>query len=352
MKSFDLSLNFNGYAARRFFGSLDGLRAISIIAVIWHHTAPTGTPSLLAHLGGHGVTLFFSISGFLITTLLLREWRKGGAIDLKAFYLRRTLRIFPLYYTVILIYVVLVYALERHSAAGQAFFVNLPYFLSYTSNLFVALDGRTIFYFAWSLAAEEQFYLIWPAVLLLCRAPARAAWVLVAVAILATVGQVMGAYFAHKVPVAIVIGSLLAILLDREGTFRLVAAVLGGRWAAPAALVLVVACASSSSLPPACLHTALAMFVGACVVREDHLLSTLLTNRWARYIGEISYGMYLLHMLCKNLAAKSLGAVGVDPDSAALFAATVVLTTVLARLSFKHYESYFLKLKERYTVDR
>lgn len=93
-------------------------------------------------------------------TLLLRERERNSKIDLKAFYIRRSLRIFPLYYGVLFLYMVLVSVLERDSTAGQAFFNNLIYFATYTSNLFVPLDGRVIFYFAWSLAAEEQFYLM------------------------------------------------------------------------------------------------------------------------------------------------------------------------------------------------
>src|SRR5690606_29189775 len=74
--------------------------------------------------------------------------------------------IFPLYYTVILIYVGVVFVVEKDSVAGRQFFENLPYFLTYTSNWFVELHSgeRVIFYFAWSLATEEQFYLLWPSI--------------------------------------------------------------------------------------------------------------------------------------------------------------------------------------------
>uniref|UniRef100_UPI0025BF7B9B acyltransferase family protein n=1 Tax=Hydrogenophaga sp. TaxID=1904254 RepID=UPI0025BF7B9B len=137
------------FLALRRFDSLDGLRALAVIAVVWQHTAGkafSGTP--LATIGGEGVTLFFAISGFLITTLLLRERDRRGTIDLRAFYVRRTLRIFPIYYLTLLTYVVLVWTFERDSEAGQEFFSNLPYFFTYTSNWFVELKERTIFYFA------------------------------------------------------------------------------------------------------------------------------------------------------------------------------------------------------------
>ena len=77
------------FQTRRILGSLDGLRAVSVIAVIWHHTTGPHVSYLLSS-GPHGVTLFFAISGFLIVTLLLREHDRTGQIDLKAFYIRRS----------------------------------------------------------------------------------------------------------------------------------------------------------------------------------------------------------------------------------------------------------------------
>lgn len=306
---------------------------------------------MLAHLGGHGVTLFFAISGFLITTLLIRELGVTGSIDLKAFYARRTLRIFPLYYAVLLLYVVLVFTMERNTIAGRAFFDNLPYFLSYTSNLFVPLDGRTIFYFSWSLAAEEQFYLIWPALFIFCRTPHRAALVLILAGTAAAFAQFMGAAWAFKVPVAIIAGALFAILLSSRSAYDRVFQLLGRSWSILPVLGLVIF-ALSHSQPPAVLHVGLALLVVVCVIREDHLLAPLLKLPVLRYLGEVSYGMYLLHMLCKNAAAKLLKLVGLPVDSVWLFLVSTVLTVVVARLSFRYFESYFLALKERFSTAR
>jgi hypothetical protein len=148
----------------RIFPGLDGLRCLSIVLVVAYHVSGEHTGFL--GRGYLGVALFFAISGFLITSLLLREREAHGHISLARFYGRRSLRIFPLYYAVLTVYVMLTLIFERGVERSE-FFANLPAFLTYTSNWFVPLepDKRIIFYFAWSLATEEQFYLMWPSVM-------------------------------------------------------------------------------------------------------------------------------------------------------------------------------------------
>lgn len=142
--------------------SLDGLRAVSIALVLWSHFSiqwPWGTR--LAHqwtgdLGPLGVRIFFVISGFLITSLLLAEQRRTGRISLQMFYFRRTMRIFPAFYAY----------LAAMAAATALKLVDIPlpdfgYALAYVMN-FVAEPNWNLGHL-WSLAVEEQFYLLWPA---------------------------------------------------------------------------------------------------------------------------------------------------------------------------------------------
>ena len=93
---------FESYRRTRAFGALDGLRCLSILVVVWHHSPARLSWWSASELGFLGVDLFFVISGFLIVTLLLREREGSGDISLPKFYMRRTLRIFPLYYGLIL----------------------------------------------------------------------------------------------------------------------------------------------------------------------------------------------------------------------------------------------------------
>lgn len=143
---------------------LDGLRALAAMGVIFEHTLPRQFADLFM-LGNAGVRLFFVLSGFLITGILLdakqriTEGREGFGRALVTFYARRALRIFPLYYLVVL-------SLAATGITVAATY--LPYLLTYTANVAEARghDLGSVAHF-WTLAVEEQFYLVWPAVVLL-----------------------------------------------------------------------------------------------------------------------------------------------------------------------------------------
>lgn len=145
--------------------SLDGFRAISILLVIFGHLIinqllPAPLYSILKEVsfGELGVRIFFVISGFLITYLLLKERSKNGGVNLKAFYIRRLLRIFPVFYFYLGIVAILNFSL--------GFQVPSLYFLSaalYIQN-FSPWGSSWLIGHSWSLAVEEQFYLLWPAI--------------------------------------------------------------------------------------------------------------------------------------------------------------------------------------------
>jgi peptidoglycan/LPS O-acetylase OafA/YrhL len=344
----DDKINHREYLARAKFGSLDGLRAISIIAVVWHHTAPSWASELLRSIGTQGVTLFFAISGFLITTLLVRERDRNGVIDLRAFYIRRGLRIFPLYYGVLAVYICAVLLMEHHTVLGNKFFDHLPYFATYTSNIFVPLDGRTIFYFAWSLAAEEQFYIFWPPLFCRIRQTSTAIALLCLLAGVCMLGQLLHVNAFSKVPLAIIAGALLALMLHTPVGHSYLEKILGNYWA-PAAIALALAMAllaqAANNLIIPLLCTAL---VGSCVIAKRHALSSMLDVKPMVYIGSVSYGIYMLHMLCKNFVLKSLGLAAFSVAGNHVFVITLALSTIAAGLSFKYYESIFLRMKMVY----
>jgi peptidoglycan/LPS O-acetylase OafA/YrhL len=350
---------FRAFKATRFFGSLDGLRAFSILAVVWYHTLPFAHDGLLGQ-GNKGVTLFFAISGFLIVTLILRAKQSRAGFQLRQFWGRRALRILPLYYAVLLAYVALVALFESDAAARATFWGNLPAFATFTSNWFVNLeDARVIFYFAWSLAAEEQFYLVWPVLERWLKG-----WGPLVVAVIAlvatqtlvlTLGQVaresLGWRMATSVPAAILGGVALAHLLHRPRTFRAVWRFAGRRGSAWAALALALGALAFApalgALGELAIAFALVGVVATCVVREDNDLVRLLTWRPLVWIGTISYGMYLLHMIAVNVVRRLAALAGVHSPWADFFGGTL-LAIALASLSYLTFERFFLGLKDRW----
>jgi peptidoglycan/LPS O-acetylase OafA/YrhL len=306
------------------FGSLDGLRCLAILYVIWHHS-PVELAAPFANRGFMGVHLFFAISGFLITSLMIRERAKTGTISLSGFYWRRSLRIFPLYYAMVGVYIVAVLLLEQGPDAAE-FFANLPYFLTYTSNWFVQDDGRVIFFFAWSLALEEQFYLTWPWV-------ERYAKPLPKFALLAALAAIAP---------AIVFGVALAHLLHSPRGFALAWRLLGHRASAPVALLVTVALLSIHAEGRAIEHlryASLALLVASCVIREDNGLARLLQFRPLVRIGVASYGIYLMHQLAMNAVEK------VTNDRWSVLLVATALAWLAAEISFATFERFFLRLK-------
>jgi peptidoglycan/LPS O-acetylase OafA/YrhL len=356
--------DYAAFQQRSFFASLDGLRAFSILAVIWHHACASAFPAerTLAHEGFRGVTLFFAISAFLISTLLLRA-RRRGSLAVGQFWCRRALRILPLYYAMLLVYIVVVGFAESDGAARQGFFAHLKYFATFTSNWFVTLEGpRVIFYFAWSLAAEEQFYLVWPWVEreLTRFGPAVIALVGLVVSQLAAWEYLQGTHalpvkILASVPPAILLGVVLAHVLDSPRGFRWMRAVVGRRGSAVVAIVVALAALGSEPqlgfLSDVAASLSLVVVVATCVVREDNDLAPLLRLRPVAWIGTVSYGIYLMHMLCISAVRAALHAAHVSSITV-LFVGSAAASIAVASLSYLTYESFFLRRKERWFGNR
>ena len=139
-----------------YYPDLDGLRAVSVLLVIlWHLREKS---PYIAHIAGWlGVYIFFVISGFLITALLIDEERKTGAIGLSAFYLRRAFRILPVYFLVLAVYVLIDFRKPEKWAALK---LGLPYYLTFMNEF--KPEAASIFGYTWTLGIEEKFYLLWP----------------------------------------------------------------------------------------------------------------------------------------------------------------------------------------------
>jgi len=344
--------------AERFAG-LDGLRCLAILPVVWHHATLGPRPGILGR-GPLGVDLFFAISGFLITTLLLRETSRNGGVSIRDFYARRALRIFPIYYTVLALYVLHAWCWMQAGPQRSHFFQSVPSYATYTSNWFVdyAVPHPVSFAFAWSLAAEEQFYLVWPWVVGGRRALRWGAPVLVALLLLALQAGVsrglwtslllpggLARRIAGSIAAPICMGAVLAVWLHSRRGFALARVALGRSWSAAVVFCLVIACASVDGVPLWLARVILTLLVGACAIRARHWLSHLLDSVPVRWVGTVSYGMYLFHVPVIAWSRRVLpSAFG---GAAPVFVFALPITIVLASASFVWFERPLLRLRPK-----
>jgi len=251
------------------------------------------------------------------------------------------------------IYVALV-ILSSHGPERGAFFHNLPWFFSYTNNWFVDKDAgeHVTFAFAWSLATEEQFYLCWPSIVRF----ARRWWVPLAVILGAACVDIgleistargwidfggNGNRFVTSIATPICLGCALAYLLHAPRGFAVARPILTSIFAAPIALIGLLISYLFINEPLMILF--MLLLVGACCIRNDNGLSWILSNPVARYIGTVSYGLYLLHMSAMN-GTKFLR----KEHDWLFFAIALAISTAMASASYWMFESPFLRLKNRF----
>lgn len=347
---------YGSYKDQRFFGSLNGLRCLCIALVLWHHSPfieLIDSPPLLARRGFVGVDFFFVLSGFLITTLLLREETRNGRFSLKGFYRRRILRIVPIYF-------LLVAAVSAYFIWGKGqveYAPMVPYYFLFLSNFLkgdIPLLAPT-----WSLSSEEQFYLLWPLLMLVLpahrtlRIGALCVGIGVCVAMqlgLSPVGPVETAHARFSFPgssyEALLIGALLALILDSRAGYRGLYRLFGDRWAPVGLFVaLFVALAvlpeTLAGWPDLVMHVLMALCLASLVLREDHVLAPALSWAPVRRIGEISYGIYLYHLIARHLSVELVPQLGGVMQTAVF----VALSVVIAEASFRTIERYFLSMK-------
>jgi peptidoglycan/LPS O-acetylase OafA/YrhL len=347
---------------------LDGIRALAVIGVLLYHADLTWVS------GGYlGVDVFFVLSGFLITTLILEEYDRSGGVRFSQFYLRRARRLFPAV-VVLLAVVGVAAALVYRDAAGQVRADSLAS-LFYVNNWKYVIDQMSYFEFIgrppmlkhlWSLSVEEQFYFVWPAVafLLMRRWNRRGVrWVAIALALLSTAWMirlsVSNAYFDPTNPIdpsrayfgtdshamGLLVGAALATFW-RPG--RLQAAVPTGArvivtGTGVAALVAVLGFFLFVGEDTAWMYTrggflVLALVVALLIAMATHPASPLGgwlgTQPW-RYIGQRSYGLYLWHWPIFMVTRPTLD---VPLDGLPLLVLRLGLTFGIAELSYRFVE--------------
>ncbi len=354
---FSFAESFTTFRRRSYFGALDGLRAISILLVLLHHTADLSAGNRLVTLqenGRYGVGFFFVISGFLICTLFLREEHQTGGINLWKFYGRRTLRLLPLYYAALALQILLVFGLHQYSIENQQLFRDkLPSYLFYFSNL-LPNSTQAPFFCSWSLAVEEQFYIIFGLLLFLCNRRLVISVVLAALLVKFAVYQIFGAVdadsalwrviFSYREP--ILMGVLAAFLLDEASRHQRVVQLLGPSWV-PVALCCLTAfwlffhrMRHESFWDSQLLYVLMTLTLVSVVIRPHNWG---LENPLLRHIGKISYGIYLLHMFVLSSVRKLPG--GTDPVMC--FALTSMVSIAVAALVYQFFEKPIIDFYKR-----
>jgi peptidoglycan/LPS O-acetylase OafA/YrhL len=352
---------------------LDVLRFFAFLGVFVFHAAPrtmdfyaaAGTPRWLGNLlistfgaGAYGVDLFFALSAYLITSLLLRERATTGILDLRGFYLRRILRIWPLYlaFVAFAAFAALVIPGQRlpaHYVVGYCLLAGNWSYVLYGLPASFAIP-------LWTVSIEEQFYLAWP--LALRRASVRMmAAIAMGLLVLANGWRIWLAFssapvdameyntFTRLDPIAL--GILIALFserLPRLSRRQRIALLCGGAVTWIAVYGFSVSNAPQFSTWKLALgHSLTALASVATLLAAMGSQHPFLRNTWLLYLGKISYGLYVLHEFAHYCAARLIHAFSPLTVVAQSLVA-LALTILLAAASYRWLESPFLRMKERF----
>jgi peptidoglycan/LPS O-acetylase OafA/YrhL len=324
---------------------LDGVRGVAILLVLGQH-APT-RPLIDGFVG---VTVFFCLSGYLITTLLVRQLLTGS-IDVRAFYRRRAARLCPALLTVVAVTIVVLLIGRRDLGVGQIL-APAGAAVAYTTSLFDwtghVFATKDYFNYTWSLSVEEQFYLLWPFALLWgCRRNPRlfAAVIVSLIGVTLVLDLYLGLSRAVKYDqheyfgsdtnaLPILAGALLAIVLHNGWPSRTV------RYLAPCALLAVallpVVAYRNDTYRPSLVIVAgtgltLVALIGV-VTRPRSATGSLLASGPMRWLGERSYSIYLWNVLARIAILKVFGHTLVGD------LAWIAMFVVLAEVSYRFVE--------------
>jgi len=342
--------------------SLDGLRAISIFFVLVSHIFYNSENEDLKILGRVGVEIFFVISGFLITTLLLKEKVLTSKINLKKFYIRRAFRILP----VVLLYLLVLSFLNGLFDLGisNRSFVAAIFFVK---NLPIPNTGDWYTGHLWSLAIEEQFYLLFPFLIMRLTIPAYKYFVLALVCVLPIINflyyQEVGPFYSNRSvhliamiivnlfsmgTVSILIGSLTAVLVfDHE---YLLTRISGLNFFYFSSVLFIVALILRmpwfNLYIPYFSQALFACIIGVVIILNlniNCLMAKLLNRRWMMKIGVLSYSLYIWQQLFLHKQPWS-GAFK-HADSTIL---NLIILLLVTYVSYHFYEKKFLVLRDRF----
>lgn len=364
---------------------MDLLRLGAFLLVFVSHLFPRDQPTLakfmdagsadlaalLINIGGFGVPLFFFLSAFLITELLIREFERTGDIDIRRFYIRRCLRIWPLYYFALA--GALLYEVNAALRDGTAHWAMMTMYASFVGNWYFTFDSATWpanpMAPLWSISVEEQFYLLWP--LLVRLLGPRSIPVLAGCMCLAAVlaEAWLGAAHAGKDTAVwtntfvnfqfFAGGSLFSVFVRNRRPVRLGGlARFGLAFCGVAVWVVANTVFRVKAVEPAQSAGDLIwgfMLVGlGCALLTSAILGAAARAPYLVHLGKISYGLYVFHQLSIWVSGMMLRWIFNLHHEPIIIAPKIVvalyLCIVVAELSYRYIETPFLRVKERYSL--
>jgi peptidoglycan/LPS O-acetylase OafA/YrhL len=334
-------LSFTDYQAATFRPGFDGLRGVGFLLVVTAHIPAVPWFSYLQ--GWTAVWLFFAISGYLVTMLLIREERKTDAIAYGRFLTRRFFRIVPAYAAAILIYWIALYSLPPLADEYQLFMARLPYYLTLMPE-YAHTDVFTIFVHSWIIGMEAKFYVFFPAIVFLMIK--RDTWRFGVTAATTALLTAQGSFTANAY-CAILSGVMLAQLLEWPRSFAAIAMLTRVPAAVPMASVvaLFVMLRYVEVLPAV---AAVAAYLVAHVTLRESLMRRLLTYGPLAYLGQRSYGAYLLHVLAIHLGYTAFGSTTVM-SGLLTTCFTLAVTIPAAELLYRTVERPAVEMARRLT---
>ncbi|SEO26734.1 Peptidoglycan/LPS O-acetylase OafA/YrhL, contains acyltransferase and SGNH-hydrolase domains [Mucilaginibacter gossypiicola] len=358
-----------------YFENLDILRVFLALAVVIFHIPEISASVLHVHLysdfaifhkGTEAVFFFFTLSGFLITRLLLIERDVYSDINLKMFYLRRVLRIWPVYFAVIIVgilyYHIILPRLGIVSKANYSIGEALLLCVFFLSNVFQRLfRPGSILSITWSIGVEEQFYLLWPLLFKKSSKGFILGFLIVLYLIIASYnflnpGSILLKYrFLFDF---MIIGGVMALLIQKYE--QILIPFFKSKLVLFTFFVLFVLVFFTnvfnpiSSLNEQLYHTVCGLISIGWIVTLAFSQPISALKKFT-YLGKISYGIYMYHMIMVNfvlfivLKTKLAQVVNIPLLSIIINFSVIALTLILSHLSYKYFETYFLSLKNKFT---
>ncbi|QQV04134.1 MULTISPECIES: acyltransferase family protein [Chryseobacterium] len=362
---------------KKIYPNLNSLRFIAASLVIIHHIELYKSLFKLDNfwnvpffqiIGKLGVVLFFVLSGFLITSLLLHENDIKGDISLKNFYIRRILRIWPLYYLIVFLGFFVYPYIQFFDIPDKTVFPNvlthrfpnIVYFLTIFANVGIPIYGEIPYTSqTWSIATEEQFYLFWPFIFTLFPKKSIRLMIVVIIGywilkylfnytnipvINDKTQQVIKGFLFYFNINCMALGGIFAVLVHKKNIYLNIIFERRIFFVTVIATILLLLFGVNFGFFHYDIYALLFAIIIVNLACNDDL-SSVLENKITNYLGSISYGIYMYHFVALTIAIRT--AIYFDALWV-IYPITFILTFIISHLSYKYFENYFLKLKAKF----